>query len=106
MVYIAEERAKQLRENFGFDKAGVYDPQSIGGTHVVYILHDAENPEAYGGLPKNPTIPITVQLWKKPLKWIGNLAIVGGLVGVFVHFLRFGPKVVQEDEPVSQGEKR
>jgi len=47
-----------------------------------------------------------VQLWKKPLKWLGNLAIVGGIVGVFVHYLRFGPKVVEGDEKAAQGEKR
>ena len=106
MKELAETRAAQLREHSGFPDAGVYDPEGVGGTHVIYVLHDAKNPEAYGGLPRNPTIPITVQLWKKPLKWIGNLAIVGGIVGVFVHFLRFGPKIVKEDEPVTQGEKR
>ncbi len=57
MKFIAEERSKQLRENFGFEKAGVYDPQSIGGTHVIYVLHDATDPERYGGLPKDPQIP-------------------------------------------------
>ncbi len=38
------------------------------------------------------------RLWKSPLKWLGNFAIVGGLVGVFVHYLRFGPKIVPPDE--------
>ena len=33
---------------------------------------------------------------KRPLKWIGNLAMAGGLIGLFVHYLRFGPKVVEE----------
>ena len=55
-------------------------------------------PKLYGGLPKDPHIPWTVQLWKAPLKWLGNLAIIGGLVGVFVHYLRFGPKIVPPDE--------
>jgi formate dehydrogenase iron-sulfur subunit len=45
MKFIAEERAKQLRDNFGMEKAGVYDPESIGGTHVIYVLHDATDPE-------------------------------------------------------------
>ena len=106
MKDLAENRAAQLREHSGFANAGVYDPDGVGGTHVIYVLHDASNPEAYGGLPKNPSIPLTVQLWKKPLKWLGNLAIVGGIVGVFVHYLRFGPKVVEGDEKAAQGEKR
>ena len=53
---IAGSRAKQLREHSGFADAGVYDPQSIGGTHVIYVLHDIKQPERYG-LPANPVIP-------------------------------------------------
>jgi len=37
-------------------------------------------------------VPWTVQLWKKPLKWLGNLAMIGGVLGVAIHYLRFGPK--------------
>jgi formate dehydrogenase iron-sulfur subunit len=97
MKELGETRAQQLREHSGFAHAGVYDPSGVGGTHVLYVLHDATNPEAYGGLPRNPQIPWTVYLWKKPLKWIGNLAMAGGLIGMFVHYLRFGPKTVEEE---------
>ena len=55
-------------------------------------------PELYGGLPKDPTIPWTVKLWKGPLKWLGNAAMIGGLIGLVVHYLRFGPKT-RDDEP-------
>ena len=72
--------------------AGVYDPPGVGGTGVMYVLHDATQPELYGGLPKDPSIPWTVKLWKGPLKWLGNVAMIGGLIGLFVHYLRFGPK--------------
>ena len=97
MKSLAENRASQLREQSGFAHAGVYDPSGVGGTHVIYVLHDATNPEAYGGLPSNPRIPWTVRLWKHPLKWLGNLAMIGGLVGLAVHYLRYGPKVVEGD---------
>ena len=50
-----ETRARQLREHSGFANAGVYDPPSVGGTHVIYVLHDVTKPELYGGLPANPT---------------------------------------------------
>jgi hypothetical protein len=103
MKELAETRSKQLRDNSGYRNAGVYDPDGVGGTHVIYVLHDATNPEAYGGLPKNPTVPIMVRLWKQPLKWIGNLGILVGAVGVFVHYLRFGPKVVKEDQHAEGG---
>ena len=70
----------------------------VGGTGVIYVLHDATNPEAYGGLPSNPRVPLSVRLWKKPLKWLGNLAMIGGLIGVTLHYLRFGPKRVDDGD--------
>jgi formate dehydrogenase iron-sulfur subunit len=102
MKDLAEKRARQLRTYSGFDKAGVYDPPGVGGTGVIYVLHDATNPEAYGGLPANPSIPWAVKLWKTPLKWLGNFAMLGGLIGVTLHYLRFGPKTV----PQSKAEER
>jgi formate dehydrogenase iron-sulfur subunit len=98
MTELGEARAHQLREQSGFAKAGLYDPSGVGGTHVLYVLHDATNPEAYGGLPSNPHVPWTVRLWKYPLKWLGNLAMIGGVLGIFVHYLRFGPKTIEEDK--------
>jgi hypothetical protein len=47
-----------------------------------------------------------VRLWKSPLKWLGNLAMIGGVVGIFVHYLRFGPKTVKEDEEESRQEQK
>src|SRR6202167_5179997 len=103
MKELAETRAEQLREVSGFADAGVYDPAGVGGTHVIYVLHDAKNPELYGGLPKDPHIPHSVRLWKGPLKWLGNLAIVGGLAGLAWHCMRYGPKEV---EPMPPGGER
>jgi len=102
MKFLAEGRAKQLRDHSNFPHAGVYDPPGVGGTGVIYVLHDATQPELYGGLPKDPHIPWTVKLWKGPLKWLGNVAMVGGLIGLFVHYLRFGPKD-REDENIHPG---
>jgi formate dehydrogenase beta subunit len=97
MLYQANQRAEQLKKHYGFAEAGVYDPAGVGGTSVIYVLHNASNPEAYGGLPKNPAISWAVKLWKHPLKWIGNIAIIGGIVGTFMHYLRYGPKFIPED---------
>src|ERR1017187_8906181 len=41
--FLAENRASQLREASGFQNAGVYDPAGVGGTHVMYVLHDIEH---------------------------------------------------------------
>ena len=103
MKDLAEKRAKQLRGNYGFVNAGVYDPPGVGGTGVIYVLHDATRPEIYGGLPSNPSVPLTVKLWKHPLKWIGNLAMAGGLIGLFVHFLKYGPKGRDEEDIARPG---
>lgn len=97
MIVLGEGRAEQLREHSGFANAGLYDPSGVGGTHVLYVLHDVTNPEAYGGLPKDPRVPWTVRLWKAPLKWLGNFAMIGGAIGIFVHYLRYGPKSVEAD---------
>jgi len=105
MVELAETRAEQLRENSGFPDAGVYDPPGVGGTHVIYVLHDAKNPQFYGGLPKDPHVPISVRLWKGPLKWIGNLAMVAGIVGLAAHYLRFGPKKEETIPPDENGRR-
>jgi len=99
MTFIAKERAKQLRDNFGWQNAGVYDPQSVGGTHVIYVLHDATDPERYGNLPKNPTIPWSYTWWKwlaKPV--FGTFALLGGL-GILFHHVTNGPRVPQPEPP-------
>jgi formate dehydrogenase beta subunit len=96
----AQKRVNQLRAA-GFTEAAVYDPPGVGGTGVVTVLAYGANPGAYG-LPKDPHIPALVELWKSPLKWIGNLAIVAGVLGTFVHYLRFGPKHVPPDAETKQ----
>jgi formate dehydrogenase iron-sulfur subunit len=92
MRALADARAQQLREHSGFPNAGVYDPPSVNGTHVIYVLHDITKPELYGGLPANPTIPPTYTIWKRVAKPIG---LVLGLLAApvaFFHYVTEGPK--------------
>jgi hypothetical protein len=98
MKFEAEKRVTQLKANTSWKHAGVYDPDGVGGTHVIYVLGDAREPEKYGGLPANPTIPIFVKLWKGPLKWLGGLGIAAGVLGVFMHRVRYGVKEVEGEE--------
>jgi formate dehydrogenase iron-sulfur subunit len=98
----AQKRVDQLKAS-GFATAGIYDPGGVGGTGVVSILAYADKPQAYG-LPANPTVPFAVELWKQPLKWLGNLAIIGGIIGTFIHYLRYGPKHAPEDTKVRGAE--
>jgi formate dehydrogenase iron-sulfur subunit len=94
----AAERIVDLKSR-GFPQAGLYDPEGVGGTHVMYVLHHAHHPELYGGLPKNPRISVGVRLWKGIAKPIG-LALMGlaALTGFF-HYLRVGPnEITDRDE--------
>src|SRR5437016_7828649 len=97
MKEMAEKRARQLREYSGFANAGVYDPQSVGGTHVIYVLHDITQPELYGGLPANPVIPPSYTVWKWLAKPAGLFMAFFGLFAIFFHRLAIGPKWPQPE---------
>jgi formate dehydrogenase beta subunit len=90
MLNVASQRVEQLKAN-GFPQAAIYDPPGVGGTGVVTVLAFGDRPELYG-LPVNPVVPAAVRVWKGPLKWVGNVAIFGGLVAAAIHYLRFGRK--------------
>jgi hypothetical protein len=102
MLMLANTRVKQLQEHSGFKDAGVYDPQSIGGTSVVYVLHDATNPEKYGALPKNPRIPLSYTIWKNWFKPLGLIASVSAFAGVILHYVTAGPRRVQPQPPIKE----
>ena len=63
MKHHAAERIEDLKSR-GFEHAGLYDPAGVGGTHVMYVLHHADQPQLYSGLPHDPHISPAVRLWK------------------------------------------
>ena len=101
----AAERVVELKSR-GFEQAGLYDPQGVGGTHVMYVLHHADDPTLYSGLPKEPKISPFVRLWKgaaKPLA-LGAMAFVA-LAG-FLNMVRGGAsETTAKDEEAAQREK-
>jgi formate dehydrogenase iron-sulfur subunit len=96
MIRHAEERVVDLKGR-GFAKAGIYDPQGVGGTHVFYVLQHADKPEIYSGLPKDPSIGPLVELWKGAAKPVASLALAAIGVGAFVHYVTKGPNKVSEE---------
>ena len=100
MLDLANKRVTQLQRETSHKNAGVYNPDGVGGTHVIYVLHDKDKAEQYGGLPQNPTIPFFVKMWKGPLKWLGGLGMFLGAAALFGHYVRYGPKPV---EPTDEG---
>ena len=96
MKEFAETRITDLKER-GFDKAGLYDPQGVGGTHVMYVLHHADKPSLYHGLPDNPTISPLVSLWKGIAKPLATLALAGVALGSLFHYVIKGPNEVSKE---------
>jgi formate dehydrogenase iron-sulfur subunit len=98
MTKHAQERITDLKSR-GYDNAGLYDPPGVGGTHVMYVLHHADQPQIYAGLPKDPRISPIVQLWKGLTKYAGLTAIAAFAAFGFLHHLVQGPnRVTREDE--------
>ncbi|MBO9645343.1 MAG: formate dehydrogenase subunit beta [Pseudacidovorax sp.] len=94
----AAERLVDLKER-GYANAGVYDPQGVGGTHVMYVLQHADQPELYHGLPSNPSISPLVSVWKGLSKPLAAFAMLGAVVAGFFHYVRVGPLETGDDEP-------
>jgi len=97
MVEFAQTRITDLNER-GYDKAGLYDPPGVDGTHVMYVLQHADRPELYANLPKDPKISPLVEVWKGAAK---PVALIGlGLTALFgfLHYVSTGPNEVEETD--------
>jgi len=100
----AAERIEDLNSR-GFDKAGLYDPPGVGGTHVMYVLHHADRPSLYSGLPDAPRISPLVGLWKGVAKPIAVAGMVLAALAGFFHYIRVGPNEAgPEDEEAAKKE--
>jgi formate dehydrogenase iron-sulfur subunit len=97
MIAQAEDRVEDLKER-GFEHAGLYNPAGVGGTHVMYVLHHADQPELYHGLAKDPRISPLVSLWKGVSKPLAMIAIGLTALAGFFHYTRVGPNEVSEAE--------
>jgi formate dehydrogenase iron-sulfur subunit len=93
----AAGRIEDLKER-GFENAGLYDPAGVGGTHVMYVLHHADRPALYHGLPNNPSISPMVGLWKGVTKPLALLGMAAAAVAGWFHYTRVGPNEVSKDE--------
>jgi len=104
MKTLAGERVAELKTR-GYENAGLYDPAGVGGTHVMYVLHHADKPNLYHGLPENPEISATVKFWKgiwKPLAAVGFAATFAASI---FHYVGVGPNRAEEEEDNLHEEK-
>jgi formate dehydrogenase iron-sulfur subunit len=96
MKELAAVRVNELKTR-GYDQAGLYDPQGVGGTHVMYVLHHADRPELYHGLPNDPAVSPLVSLWKGFAKPLATLALAGVALGSLFHYVTKGPNEVSKE---------
>ena len=97
MLDFGATRVADLKER-GYANAGVYNPEGVQGTHVMYVLQHADKPELYNDLPKDPSISPLVGLWKGLAKPLALAAMVGAAVTGFFHYVKVGPEEEPEDE--------
>jgi len=100
----AEGRVQDLQSR-GFDQAGLYDPGGVGGTHVMYVLQHADQPQLYSGLPAEPHISAAVGAWKGFTKPMAVAGIALTALAALFHYLRVGPNdTTEEDEAAAARE--
>jgi formate dehydrogenase iron-sulfur subunit len=96
MIHSAQARITDLKSR-GYEKAGLYNPEGVGGTHVMYVLKHADRPGLYNDLAKDPTISPLVSLWKGAFKPLALLGIGLAAVAGFFHYVKVGPNEYQDD---------
>ena len=86
----------------GHQDANVYNPQGVGGIHMLYVL--PEKPSVYD-LPENPQTPNSIDLWKDVVRPLGKLAGAGALVGVLGLAAVKSMRGKKDDDENGKGEK-
>ena len=99
----AAERIEDLKSR-GFEQAGLYDPAGVSGTHVMYVLHHADQPELYSGLPKDPHISPMVRTWKGFAKPLALAAMAFTALAGFFHYIGVGPDETDDEDEAAAAE--
>ncbi|MCE8026108.1 MULTISPECIES: formate dehydrogenase subunit beta [Halomonadaceae] len=97
MLDLAETRTNFLKSR-GYDNAGVYNPEGVDGTHVIYVLQHADKPGLYSALPEDPRISPMVSAWKGVTKPLASAAIGLAALTGFLHYATAGPKEHGEED--------
>jgi formate dehydrogenase iron-sulfur subunit len=106
MKEYAEQRIADLKSR-GFQNAGLYDPPGVGGTHVMYVLHHADQPEWYSDLPRDPAISPLVEVWKGLAKPLAIGVMAAGVLASLIHYVMKGPnEISKETEKEVENETR
>jgi formate dehydrogenase iron-sulfur subunit len=89
MLALAESRVAELKER-GFEKAAIYDPPGVKGTHVFYVMPHGD-PELYG-FAREASISPLVSLWRSTFaRTLGVVTMVSVVIAGFFHWMKVGP---------------
>jgi len=67
----------------------------------MYVLHHADKPSIYAGLPDKPHISVFVTLWKGLYKPLALAGIAATVLAGFFHWVVAGPNEVQPEDDVA-----
>jgi len=99
MVAYGEEKVGKLVDR-GFDNAMLYDPEGVGGLHMMYVVPRGDMLAGYD-LPEDPQVPGSYFTSLRALRGLGTASMWAGLLGVGLFFLRTGRRrPPPEDEAV------
>ena len=101
MQQYAATRVEDLKSR-GYENAGLYDPQGVGGTHVMYVLHHADKAPLYANLPQDPGVSPVVSLWKGVLKPLAGMAMGALAIASAAHYIGIGPNTEEDEDEIEK----
>ncbi|MDN5370693.1 MAG: formate dehydrogenase iron-sulfur subunit [Shewanella sp.] len=97
MLFYAEKRVEELKAR-GYKNAGLYNPEGVGGTAMMMIFHDINDPESYY-MPKDPQVPMATEIRQDWLKPLGTAGLIATAAFALMHRITVGRNIVEEDQP-------
>src|SRR5918996_2538304 len=88
MLAYAAAKVGKLKDR-GFENAMLYDPEGVGGVHMMYVVPRGEMLGDYG-LPADPQVPGTFFSALGVLRKLGSVSVWGGLIASAIFWLRTG----------------
>jgi formate dehydrogenase iron-sulfur subunit len=99
MLAYGEEKVVKLKDR-GLDNAMLYDPEGVGGLHMMYVVPRGDMLAGYD-LPEDPQVPGTFFTGMSALRKVGSASMWAGLLGVGLFFLRIGRRPPPEEQAVA-----
>jgi len=103
MTTYGEEKVAKLKQR-GFNDAMLYDPEGVGGLHMMYVVPRGDMLDDYG-IPSEPTVQAGFSFFPlmSGLRKLGSVATWAGILGTAVFFLRTGRRhPPAEDKAVAE----